>query len=337
MANTYLKPEQHVQLVLAELYKAERLSGLVTPFDGNNFVGAKNDQLIYKFPGVTIARDYTWRTRVAPIIYDQIARGSLAIKIDQHMYTANRWTDEERKFDMVSWQREIAAPMATAIQERFDMKILAAIQAADWAVTDLNIVRPNAANEKDNSVLVEALKLKAKLDAAGTPQQGRRLVLGANAFQWFASSPSVLKYDPAQALTVFRRGVFGTVAGFDIVDGTLIIGADDVLALHPSWAVLANAAPELPESLNYKVRANWGGYSMRLIADYDKDFLSDALIANTFWGISEIKDQLQRHTTASAATANDGSSKGDPVVVDGEVQFTGKNVRGGKGTYSVAA
>ena len=154
------------------------------------------------------------------------------------MTVGNRWTDEERKFDLTNFRTEIAAPMAEAMVRRFDGKILAALKVADWAVTDLNVVEGAAGTENDQTVLKQALRLKAKLDAKGTPRQGRRLVLGANPYLYFAGSKATLAYDPAQARSVYQQGVYGSIAGFDVVDGTQILGENEIIAVHPSWAVL---------------------------------------------------------------------------------------------------
>lgn len=334
MPNTYLPAQQYIQLTLAELWKAQNLSGLITPFSMENFVGTKDDTVLYRTKGVTIARDYDWRTRTRPITFDEIYRNVIPITLGNHMTVGNRWTDEERKFDLNSVRTEIAQPMAEAMVERFDRKILAAIQNANWKITDLNIVAPTEANEKDNSALKSALAIKNKLDAAGTPKGGRKLVLGANAFAYIAASKSTLAYNKDLAQTVFDQGVYGRIADMDVVDGTQIIGENDVLALHPSWAVLANAAPENPESLSFSERATFRNYSARLAAQYDLDYASDRLLLNTFWGISEIKDEYKRHTAQTATAAGDGSEKGDIIIEDGKTAFTGLNVRGGKGTFT---
>lgn len=335
MANTYLPAQQYVNIVLARLWEAQNLSGLITPFNGDQFVGTKNDTLLYRTRGVTIARDYEFRTRTRPIVFDEVYRNELPLKIDQHMTVGNRWTDEERKFDIRSIRTEIADPMVEAMISRFDGKILAAIQAADFAITDLNGTEP-ASGAPANETLKIALGWKARLDAAGTPAQGRYLVLGANPFLHFASSDATLKYDPETARTVFRQGVMGRIANFEVVDGTQIIGENDILAVHPSWAVLPNAAPPLSESLNFQAIQSFRGYAARIAADYDLDYASDRLLLNTFWGVSEIKDQYARHTASSAAAANDGSEKGDIIIEDGKPKFTGKNARGAKGTWTPA-
>lgn len=335
MANTYLPAQTYINLVLAELYQQTNLAGLITPYNGdNNFVGTLNDTLIYRTRGVTIARDYEFRVRTKPIIFDEVYRNQLPIKIDQHMTVGNRWTDEERTFDAPRIRSEIAAPMAEAMVTKFDAKIQAALLNANWAVTNLDVAAPSAANEQDNSALKAALGIQAKLNAAGTPKRGRVLVLGANAFQYFAASKSLKVYDPAQANTVFRQGVAGQIAGMEIFDGTAIVDDNDIIAVHPSWGVLANVAPANSESLAFCVRASAGGYAARLASEYDLSYASDRLLLNSFWGISEIRDQYARHTQATATAANDGSSKGDIIIEDGRTKFTGLNARGGRGVFS---
>lgn len=333
MANTYLPAQQYVNIVVAELFKRQNLSGLITPFSMENMVGTLNDTVIYRTKGITKARDYQWRRRTEPIIFDEVYRNQIPITLGNHMTVGNKWTDEERKFDITSIETEIAQPMADAMVERFDLKILQAIKNADWAVTDLNVTAPADANERDNSALKSALALKAKLDAAGTPKDGRVLVLGANAFTYFAASKATLVYDQSQARTVYQKGTYGQIADFDIFNGTGIIGDNEIIAVHKSWAVLANAAPELVPGM-WNARRTFAGHSARLLAGYDMDSAVQKLLLNTFWGISEIKDQYARHTQATADAANDGSEAGDIIITDGKTQFTGKNVRGGKGTFT---
>lgn len=337
MPNTYLPAQQYINAVFAELVLQQNLGGLVTPFTGEQFVGTKNDTLLYRTKGVTIARDYEFRSRTAPIVFDEIYRNELPVTIDQHMTVANRWTDEERTFDVQSIRREIAAPMAEAMVVRFDRKILAALGSATPSISDLNGTEPAAAAEVDNSALKIAMGWKTRIDAQGMPTDGRLLVLGANPFMYFATSASTLKYDPSQAGTVFRRGIYGRIADFNIVNGTQFLGENEIVALHPSWAVLPNAAPAAAQDLSFQSRGSYGGYSARLAAQYHLPWASDALLLNTFWGVSEIKDQYARHTAATAAAANDGSEAGDIIIVDGRTTYTGLNARISRGVWTPAA
>lgn len=336
MANTYLPSQTYINLTLASLLEQESLSGLVTPFDGDRFRTTVDDTLIWRTKPVTVARDYEFRTRTRPIVFDEVYRNTLSITLDSHMTVGNKWTSEEKTLDMTSLRREIADPMAEAMVTRFNRKILTAIQNADWAVTDLNVdaAALETAYGPERAALAAATLIKTKLDRVGTPKQ-RYLVLGANAYMWFALSPAVTKYDPAQALSVFRQGILGTIQGFEIVDGTDIIGENDILAVHPSWAVLPTLAPDMPEEYGFGARGTVGGrFAARYVSKYDINYDTDRLLLSSFWTVAEIKDQYARHTAQTAANANDGSEKGDVIIEDGKTKFTGKNARGGKGTFT---
>jgi len=340
MPNTYYKTPGRVALAVARLHQKANFSNLITRINGERFVGALNDRLDWSLPGLTIARDYTWRDRVDPIIFDEISRAKGQIKLDTHVYSGVRFTDEEEKLDLASYGREILFPQVDAVATRLDGKTITAMKNADPAVTTLEIgpgdsVAANAgtADPKGENLLKQALAVKAACDAAGMPDTGRYLLAGANAFSYIVGSSALTKYDISQAQTAFRRGVFGLLSNMEVVDGTSVIDDNDFIVLHPSWAVLANVAPNVPQGVTWGGRRTYQGWELRVVRQYDLSYLSDRSVVSTFTGISEVKDQYSRHTAQTAATANDGSQAGDPVVVDGELQLTGKNVRIAYGSF----
>lgn len=332
MANTYLKTESRVQLALAELYRRTNFSNLVTRIDGGAFVGALNDTLWYTTPGMTRARDYEFRTRTQPIIWDEIYKTKLPIYLNQHMTQGVKFTDEEELLDLTSYRTEILTPQIQAVADRFDSKVTLALLNSDPAVTTLALTIGSDTNGE--SALRQMLAVKAACDTAGMPAQGRRFIAGATAYAWVAASAATQKYDAEQAKTLFRQGVFGRIAGMDIVDGTQQLAANVFYVAHPSWGVLANAAPVVPAGATWGGRLNFEGWSLRVIRDYDANYASDRSLVNTFWGLTEIKDQYARYTEATIGTATDGSEVGDVIIVDGAPQFTGKNARIARGTIS---
>lgn len=343
MPNTYVKTPKRIALALARLHQKANYSNLITRIGGEQFVGALNDRLDYELPGLTIARDYTWRDRIDPIIFDEISRAKGQVKLDTHVYSGNRFTDEEEKLDLDSYALQILFPQVDAVASRLDGKVVAAMLAADPAVTNLKIgpdsTVPGVGSVDDpdgKSVLRQALAIKAACDAAGMPDQGRYLLAGANAFSYLVGSEALLKYDLTAATTAFRQGVFGRIANMDVADGTAVLDDNKFVVLHPTWGVLANVAPSVPRGVAWGARQTYKGWDLRVIRDYDPNYLSDRSIVSTFTGITEIKDQYARHTTATAAAANDGSSAGDPIVTNGELTLTGKNVRIAFGDFVAA-
>lgn len=329
MPNTYIKPEKRVSLALALLHQRSKLNGLVTLFDGRNFIGARGDTLTYDLPGVTKARDYEFRTRTRPVEIDEIYKTSLSIRINEHMTVGNKFTDEEEYFDLTSYRDEILLPQVQALADRFDKKIGQKLADYDkWAKGDYTLDVTD--DQEGKGALRKAMVLKTVADTAGVPDR-RYLVCGTLAFVWFSTSEATLKYDIAQATTAFRQGVFGRIAGMDIFDASGVIADDEFYVINPSWAVLANAAPMVPQGAVWGARQTYQGWSLRVIRDYDANYLTDRSIVNTFWGLSPIEDEYKRHTEASAKAAKDGSEAGDIVIEDGKTTHTGKNIRGIKG------
>ncbi len=325
------KPKKRAQLAIAALQAMSDLSNFITRIDGGQFVGALGDRVYHQLEAVTRARDYEWRTRNAPIVMDEIFTQEISILLNEHTYSGNKFTDEEERMDLESYAREILAPQVRAVTRRLNAKILPALKAAPFKVTNLNAA---AADDPFDW----ALGAQATLDAQGTPADGRVLLVGANAFRWLVKSDALLKYDAEQARTVFRRGAFGEIADFQVAKHASL-GPNDIFAIHRSWAVMANVAPVVPSGAAWGERVQAGGYGLRVIRDYDPNFLSDRSVVSTFTGISSINDELERHTESSAAAANsagDSALVGDPVIdfTAKTLKTTGKNVRGAKGTFT---
>jgi hypothetical protein len=337
----FLDPQKRVDLAVADLARRVKYAGLVQVVSADQFQGTTdgsgNPTIWYETEGVTVARDYEWRSRTKPVEYDDIFRTKLPIRVNKHMTQGVRTTPEQEFFDEISYARDVLPPATTALANRLNSKIetavLDAVAGTDLKVTNLSLDATDDPNGA--SALRQVLALKAAVDASGMPAQGRRLVAGANAFIWLAASEATLKYDLAQATTLYRRGVYGTIAGMEIVDGSTLLGANEFLVLHPSWAVMPTHRGQMPESGVTWARASQvDGFDIRIQRGYSMDFDRNGQVIHTYWNIEQIKDEIQRHTRQTAASANDGSEAGDPVITDDALVTTGKNVRIAKGTWT---
>ncbi len=318
-ANTYIKARKFAALAVGALERDTVLPNIVTRYDANGFVGALNDTVTAKLPGVTVARDYEWRTRTAPIVLDSIGRTSVDIKLDTHVYNAIPITDEELTLDIESFGEEVVVPQVNAIGERLDSKVMAALRAAPFKVTNL---AASGSGATPTNAYNWAVGLSAQMTANGCPATGRVLLVGANPWAWLMQSPQLVTMDPNQATSAFREAVMGRIAGFDVITSALVT-ANEIFAVHPSWAVLANLAPDVPEGVTYGARRTYKGYSLRVVRDYDPNYARDRSFINTFVGISSVNDEYLRDG-AGALTLD----------VNGNPQLTTKNVRGSRGTFT---
>ena len=336
----FLDPQKRVDLAVADIARRVKYSGLVTVIDGEQFAGTTDGngkpQIWYETEAVTVARDYEFGTRNLPMQFDDIFKTKLPITIDQHMTQGVRWTPEQETFDEVRFATDVLPPATSAVANRLNSKIVSAFRgASDIKITDLSLDASGDANGA--SALRQALALKVRLDGSGMPEQGRILVAGANVFPWLAASDATLKYDTSQAQTLFRRGVFGLIADMQVVPGGDLVDANEFAVVHPSWAVMPTAAGELPDNgVAWARKASVDGFSARLLRGYSLDYDRNASALHLYWKINELKDEISRHTRASAASASDGSVAGDPIITSGALVTTGKNVRIAKGTFTGA-
>jgi hypothetical protein len=312
--NTYIKPKRYAELAVAALDYSSVLPMAFTRYDGGNFVGAENDTVTFRLPGVTQARDYEWRTRTNPIVLDKIGRTSIAITLDTHTYSAIPITDEELTMDLTSFASEVLDPQLTAVVDRLEGKVMAALRAAPFATTNLN-----AASADDP--FVKALAWNKALNLQHTPKAGRKLLVGANVAEWIAKSESLLKYDADAAANAYRNASLGRIANFDVIESDRLT-ANEIFAVHPSALVIANVAPGNPDGATYSYRTRFRGFGVRVLKDYDPNFLRDRSVVSTFTGISSVNDQYQTDANGIVLDVN-----GDPTK-------TGLNVRGAKGTFT---
>lgn len=340
----FLDPQKRIDLAVADIARRVRFSGLFTRIDGDVFRGtagtgtnAGKGVVHYETEAVTVARDYEWRTRKMPVQYDDIFRSSLAIVIDKHMTQGVRWTPEEDFIDDISYARDILPPATEALARRLNAKVESAIiNASDLKVTNLTLTA--VGDPEGKNVLRQVLAIKAACDKAGMPKAGRKLLLGANAFVHVLAADATRTYDPAQALTAYRRGAPGVISEFEIVDGTDLLGENEFRVIHPSWLIMPTAAGDLPTTgVAWAAKASIDGYAARIVRGYSMDYDREGQVIHTYYGLNELKDELDRHTRASAAAANDGSVADDPKIdEDGKLLTTGKNVRHAKGTFTPA-
>lgn len=314
--NHYLKRKKWIAAIVGALSRDTTLPMAFTRYDGRGFIGAQDDTVTWKLPGMTKAREYEWRTRTNPIVLDMITRTSVSIKLDTHVVSAVPITDEENTLDLTSYAEEVLLPQKEAVVEFLEGRTKAALANIPFAGNPID------AAEADDPYKW-ALAVNAKLNKQGTPRTNRRLLVGSNAFGWLAQSDQLRQYDPGQARTAFRQATLGTIANLEIVDGSLALGENDIYAVHPSAMVIANLAPVVAQGAVWGVRANHNGWSMRLQRSFDANWERDRSVLSSFAGWSSVNDEYQRETDGSVSLDGEGF----PIL-------TQKNARGAKGTFT---
>lgn len=340
----FLDPQKRVDAMVADLARRVRWDGLLTHTGIDQFKGTTDNNGIptiwWETEAATVARDYEFLTRTRPVQYDDIHRTIIPIKVDQHMTQGVRTTPEQEFFSEIQYATDVTPVASQAIADKLSAKIetafLAKFANADTSLKVTNLTLSAVDDEDGKKLAAQLLRMKAAADAAGMPRLGRLLVAGANAYIHVAASTSLKEYDISAASTLWKTGVSGlTVGGFELVDGSTLLGENEFALIHPSWAVMPHGAGSLPRTgVEWARKSSVDGYEIRLQQGYSMDYDQGGQVIHTYWKINSVNDEIQRHTRESAASANDGSEKGDPVITDNAFVKTGKTVRFMKGAFS---
>ena len=291
MANAFQKAEQYVNQGLGMLQNELILGRLVRRYGRADFQGAKNDTVNVRIPAVLTAREYEWRTRTSPIEYDDLEEFSVPVTLDTHPYSAVRITDEELTLDIDSWGMQVAMPQVRAVAESIEGSVATAMAGAttrytvDWVADDP--ADPDADTRAFYRVLTRARRL---LNKENVPADGRVVVLGSAAEEAALNSPHLVEVDKAGFSGTLREAVIGRIAGFTIIGNVNTVAEDFAIAFHPTAFALANVAPEVPRGATAGATAEYEGYAMRWIQDYDPDYLRDRSVYSAFVGTASTED-----------------------------------------------
>lgn len=327
----YVRPDQFINLGIAALEDRAKLSRVFTRINGDIFKGAPAEdsdggqlgqKVNYRLGRVASpAREYEFRTRTDPIVLGKIGTVTEAITLDQHIYHGVPVTNEQFTFDINRFSAEIAEPMADAVVELAESKVLAALAAAPFKTTNANA--DNSGGELDPYLY--ALSVRNTLNKQGTPKRGRVLLVGSNVEQWMLGSDRLSRLSEIGDTSALRQATLGDLAGMTVISDEAI-GDNDIYAVHRSALLIANVAPELPLGVPYSARRVADAWSMLLTYQYESRWQQAVAVLSTYLGVNSVNDELTR----------DAETGGVVFDANGNPTTTGKNVRGLKGTYTPA-
>ncbi len=309
MAHVFLKAEKIVSQGLGMLQRELVLPRLVTRYNAADFVGAKNDTVTVKIPSILRGREYEWRTRSAPIEYDELEELSIPLTLNKHVYSAIQVTDEQMTLDIASWGVQVATPQIRAVSEVTEGYIATAMEGADYR-HEVDWIQGDPDSEVERSFYQAAVRARKHLNDENVPADGRVILLGSNAEEAALNSSHLIKANEADSDSTLRDAIIGRIAGFTVISSNSV-DPDFAVAFHPTAFAFANLAPVVPSGVSAGAVASYDGFAMRWIRDYDPDYLRDRSVYSAF---------------AAAMSIEDGRDLESPVG-SGFGELTGENVR----------
>lgn len=281
---------------------------LISPFlayrvSGDQFKGAKGDTVVLKVKGLKAkTREYDFRGRTAPIVLDDILGGyELPFKLNKHVYSATGLEDEHFTLDDVAFMEEVVRPQVSSIAADFETRTVTAFRALSFKHTLTALL-----SDDPHLVALEAKRLMDSEKVA--PRTGRYFLVGSDvAANWLASD-RLSKYDSTGQVgtPALRDATIGKLANSPVVEHSELDPAE-AYYVHNTGLAVASVAPSMPRGVSAGAYASANGLSVRVIQDYDANYLRDRCISSMFLGVNEIRDE------------RGGANKDEWIFEEGEV------------------
>lgn len=289
MAVRKVKAKKQVDFFLPMMQRELIAPYVITRVAGDLFKGAKGDTVSLRIPGLKAkARDYNFRGRTAPIVFDDIMGGAaVPIKLDKHVYSATALEDEHLTLDEISFAQEVLAPQVEAVVGDFEKKIVAALRAVNAKHT----VPFNLATGDPHLLAIEARRVMDSDKVA--PRGGRTFLVGSDVAAGLLASDRLSRYDSTgqEGTPALREAVIGRLAGAPVVEHSGL-EPDEAYYLHKTGLIVGNVAPVVPQGVTAgRSGISRDGFAVRWIQDYDPNYLRDRSVVSSFLGTNEFRDE----------------------------------------------
>lgn len=293
MPNEFLTAETIIAQGLGLLRRELILPRMVTRLGITEFRGAKDDTVNVRVPALLEAREYEWRTRTNPIVFDTITEETIPITLNKHPYSAVAITDEEMTLDIRDFGRQVASPQIIAVAERLESYIATAMIGANYAHAAVNYA-PNGdfSGAPFYNALVDARKV---LNDAKVPAAGRVVAIGSSVEADALKEEGFRRVDQSGSNEALREATIGRAAGFTVIGNVQSLPEGFAVAFHPSAFAFANVAPVVPDGAVAGAGMEFEGLAMRWIRDYDSNFLRDRSVYSSFAGAGSVNDGRDDH------------------------------------------
>jgi hypothetical protein len=314
MPNTFLTAETILPVALERLRRALVLPAMVTRYGLADFRGAKDDTINVRVPSMLRAREYEWRTRNNPIIFDTLEEVTIPVVLDSHPYSAIAVTDEELTLDIVSFARQVLEPQVIAVAEELEAIIATIMENANYAAADIAYLEdPTSSN-----FYAAAIDARKVLNDFHVPLDGRTILVGSSVEAAALKEDTLRAVDQSGSTAALRNATIGQIAGFNVV-ASQSVDPDFAVAFHRTAFAFANVAPVVPDGVAQGSSQTLEGLAMRWIQDYDPNYLRDRSVVSSFAGGASVND------------GRDPDSGGQPGPLNGT------NVRAVKFAFSGAS
>ncbi|MFC8832349.1 P22 phage major capsid protein family protein [Streptomyces griseoincarnatus] len=290
MANTFLTAQQIAQQALANLYETTVMASLVHRDYEAEFARKQGDAITIRKPTTFVANEYN---RASGITVQDATENSVNMTLNHFADVSFAVTSEDMTLKIQDFDEQLLTPAMEAIAQKIDRDLLA---LRDDIVQEVGVVAGDNEWAWDNPrVLIDAGRV---LDTQKVPQTERRVAVGPNITAKWLGDPLFHEADKRGSTEGLTEASLGRrVFGFDPYmtqniakpaqtsgNSTTEVG----LAFHKSALALAFRPLELPMGARDAAIANYKGFGLRVVYDYDMDKKQMVVSVDCLYGTKTI-------------------------------------------------
>jgi hypothetical protein len=303
MANTFIKATKVVNTALAVLERETVLPNLVWRDAAGDFQGAYSDTISIRLPAYATAQTRALRA-TDKITIDELTETKVDVTLDTDVYKGVKVTDENMTLDIADFGVQVLGPILRAVKAGIEDELVDTVTGASYALTE-------TFSEADP--LGSVLKARTALNKCYAPMADRVFACGAEIEELILKDLASRESGAASAESALQDALVAKYAGFRIVS-VPAFAPDEAYAFHKTAFVLSSRAPVVPDGASWGATQSFNGFAIRVIKDYDPDYLRDRVIANCYVGADVVYDDGALNSD-DQFVPEDGSGSGSPILV----------------------
>jgi len=287
VANTFLTPDIIARAALANLYETTVMAGLVHRDYEPEFMARVGSTITVRKPAVFTANEFT---RPAGITIQDATEDSVDVTLNHFADVSFAVTSEQLTLDIVDFREQLLDPAMEAISQKIDRDILSLRNDIVQEVGVAAAGPPELAAWNDPRVLVDAGRV---LTQANVPLTERRAVAGPITSAEWMKDPLFHEADKRGDTEGLMDAAIGRKFGFDTYqtqniavpaqtsgNSTTEVG----VGFHRTAFALVMRPLELPRGAQNAAIANYKGFGLRVVYDYDIKLKQDVVSIDCLYG-----------------------------------------------------
>lgn len=284
MANVTIQAEHVVDAAELSLSREIVLPNLVwTDLTREDFVGAKDDTVTLRLPGVATATIRELRS-TADVTFNELTETPVDVTLSSDVSVDLKASLVEQTLDLIPFSQRFVVPATKAQAIGVEDVIAAAFDGAN----PREIVSWNGDLDTLKAAIIAARK---SLNKGNVPKTNRTLLVGADVeatlIDYVSSISSMIVANP-MVDNALGEATIGRLFGFDVVSSNAI--DDDAFFAFQQYAVaFIGLAPTIPAGAVDGAQGATNGIGFSIIQDYDPVKRSDRLSVQSYVGATSVE------------------------------------------------